>query len=97
MTYSYDSLEQVLEMAAYRLPSKMLGPLISKVEEIILTREDSTALESEIFHLIQEHTKGGKFFSLKRLGSNDQKSAPKERKLFSLRQSGGESDETAVA
>lgn len=55
MSYKYASLEQVLAQAAYHLPLKTLGRLISRAEEIITTRSDSTLLEREIFKLLHEH------------------------------------------
>lgn len=54
MSYSYDTLEEVLERAAYRLPVATLRQLISKAETVIESNEDSRELEREVQKLLGE-------------------------------------------
>ena len=63
MSYSYDSLEEVLGRAAYRLPVKALGVLITKAEDVILNNSDSRGLELEIQKMLGETS----VFSLKKI------------------------------
>jgi hypothetical protein len=56
MSYSYDSLESILEEASYRLPVSLVGKLITQVENVITNLEDGYDLERKISDLIAEHT-----------------------------------------
>lgn len=68
MSYNYDTLEQVLEQAAYRLPVKTLGSLISKAEHIISMNADSHELECEIQGMLGKTN----VFTLKKLHGSHQ-------------------------
>lgn len=70
MSYSYDTLEDALECAAYRLPITTLRLLISKAEAVIEANEDSRELEREIQKFLGETN----IFKLKKLD--------KERPVF---------------
>ena len=68
MSYNYDTLEQALEQAAYRLPVKTLGSLISKAEHIISVNADSHELECEIQSMLGKTN----VFALKKLNGGKQ-------------------------
>ena len=67
MSYSYDTLEQILELAAYRLPVGTLGTLIAKVEDVITMNKDGYELEREIQKLICGDENGFRVFKLKKV------------------------------
>lgn len=71
MSYNYDSLEQALEQAAYRLPVKTVGSLISKAEHIISMNADGHELECEIQSMLGKTN----VFALKKLNSGNQLAA----------------------
>ena len=65
MSYSYDTLEEVLELAAYRLPVKTLGLLIARAEHVIAMNEDGYELERDIQKMLGTLN----IFTLKKLGA----------------------------
>lgn len=76
---SYTSLENALELAAYRLPSGILGLLIAQAEEVIEKRADGTRLERKIHGMVNEYVTGNSLFSLDKLkAANDGNGAAAE-------------------
>jgi|GEM_PF-5890938 len=73
MSYNYDTLEQALEQAAYRLPVSMLGTLINRAEEVITVNADSAELEREINSMVYTSTHERRLFDTRTLvaGNDD--------------------------
>lgn len=73
MSYHYDSLENALELAAHKLPVKILGNLIGQVEDIITVRGDCTALEKKIYAMIENYAgmKSSSVFAVDRIASKE--------------------------